>query len=163
MKEEDDFAELAARKLGFCPTCGYKSCVKVGGTEKCHGHNPNGSNFSAPPQPASEEPGARHKVHETRWSLLSARVAGMAVSKDETSRMLGKAVLIQMDKIEKQIPRDALTPPVPESELDIITTGYMHQGPHTDKELLKSLRGWAVYPDPGEGMVKVMIVKIGEK
>ncbi len=43
---------------------------------------------------------------------------------------------------------------------DIITTGYMHQGPHTNKELIKSFLGWAVYPDPGEGMVKVMIVKV---
>lgn len=45
---------------------------------------------------------------------------------------------------------------------DIITTGYMYLGPHVNKELLKSLRGWAVYPDPGENRIPVMIVRVEE-
>jgi len=42
---------------------------------------------------------------------------------------------------------------------DIITKGYMHLGPHTDKELVKGMRGLVVYPDPGEGRIPVMIVR----
>jgi len=44
---------------------------------------------------------------------------------------------------------------------DIITTGWMKTGPHIDKELIGSLRGWAVYPEKMEGidMNEVMIVK----
>jgi len=43
---------------------------------------------------------------------------------------------------------------------DIITKGYMVVGPHIDKKIVKKdHRGWAVYPDPGEGMIPVIIVR----
>lgn len=45
---------------------------------------------------------------------------------------------------------------------DIITRGYIHKSPHTNEKLVKGLRGWVVYPDPGEDMIPVMIVRIKE-
>jgi len=41
---------------------------------------------------------------------------------------------------------------------DIILTGYMRLGPNSD-QLKVSDRGWFVYPDPGEGLVPVMLIK----
>jgi len=44
---------------------------------------------------------------------------------------------------------------------DIITTGWFKLGHNPDQaENPIAQRGWFVYPDPGEGMVEVMIVRV---
>jgi len=42
---------------------------------------------------------------------------------------------------------------------DIITTGYMVQGPNRHDQPKVRDRGWMIYPDPGEGRIAVMIVR----
>jgi len=44
---------------------------------------------------------------------------------------------------------------------DRITTGWFKLGPNLDQmENPIKQRGWFVYPDEGEGMVEVMIVRV---
>ena len=43
----------------------------------------------------------------------------------------------------------------------IITEGWFKPGPSQDQPSVRD-RGWFVYPDKGEGMVKVMIVRVEE-
>ena len=46
-------------------------------------------------------------------------------------------------------------------QTDIITEGWFKPGPNQDQSNVRD-RGWFVYPDKGEGMVKVMIVRVEE-
>ncbi len=47
-------------------------------------------------------------------------------------------------------------------QADIILTGYFRLGLNPDQLKVKD-RGWFVYPDPGEDLIPVMIVRRGEK
>ena len=47
---------------------------------------------------------------------------------------------------------------------DIITKGWLKLGYNPDQAKNPiHQRGWFVYPDPGEGMIEVILVKLGEK